>query len=388
MTTNDNKLKLIAQKAKQDPKSKFPLLMELIDQEGLVKSYKKLNKDSASGADGITVRQYGTNLEDKIKELYSKITKKTYKPQPVKRVYIPKKGKDAFRPLGLPSVEDKVVQMKLKEILEAIYEQDFLYCSYGFRPDKSCHMVIKELHDAVMHEPVNYIVEVDVKQFFGHVNHKWLYEMLKLRISDPRFLGLIWKILKAGELENSKITISEEGTPQGGIISPILANVYLHYVLDLWFEKSFKPRARGYVQLIRYCDDFVVVCESEHDANDFLTQLKNRFAKFNLEVSPEKTQILKFGRAAWKRSKQTGEKVKTFDFLGFTHYCTKSRKGWFIMAHKTAKDGLASKLKDFNGWLIDNRNMLPLDVLWKHARIKLMGHFNYFGINGNMRSLQ
>lgn len=384
----EGQLKLIAEKAKQDQKYRFPLLVNLIDEKSLAQGYKGLNKNSACGSDGITVKEYGGNLANNIKELYAKIRSMTYKPRSVKRVYIPKQGKNTLRPLGLPSIEDKIVQTKLKEILEAIYEQDFLGCSHGFRPEKSCHTAIKELDDAIMHRPINYVVEVDIKQFFDSVDHKWLYEMLRQRISDPKFLGLIWRMLRAGVMEEGVVIASDEGTPQGGIVSPVLANIYLHYALDLWVEENFKKQAKGYVQLIRYSDDFVVVCECEYDAHQFLERLKVRLAKFKLEISEEKTQILKFGRKVWKQSKRNGEKVETFDFLGFTHYCAASRNGWFVMGHKTASKRLANKLRAFNDWLKKIRNMYPADEWWKVVRAKLIGHYNYFGINGNYRCLQ
>ena len=384
----EDKLKLIAEMAKRDRRTRFSTLAYLVNQSSLVRSYKKLNRTSACGPDGVTVGDYGNSLEERIANLNTRIRTKKYKPWPVRRVYIPKDGKGAVRPLGLPSVEDKLVQTVVKEILEAIYEQDFRPFLHGFRPGKSCHTAIKELNGAVMRKPINYVVEVDIKKFFDTVNHKWLYEMLRQRISDPVFLGLIWRMLRAGVMENSMVTVSGEGTPQGGIVSPILANIYLHYVLDLWFEQRFSKQAKGYVQLIRYCDDFVMVCESKHDAENFLQQLKERLAKFNLEVSEEKTQIIRFGRNVWRQAQRTGDKVESFDFLGFTHYCKASRKGWFAMGHKTSKKRLAGKLKKFSKWLKDMRNVCPMKDWWKLVKAKLTGHYNYFGINGNMRCLR
>ena len=386
--TYEDKLKVIAEKAKQGRKTKFTSLTHLVNESSLAQSYKKLNKVSACGADGVTVREYGNNLEVNIANLNTAIRTKKYKPQPVRRVYIPKNGKNATRPLGLPSVKDKLVQVVLKEILEAIFEADFIDSSHGFRPGKSCHTAIKELNDEVMSKPINFVVEVDIKKFFDTVNHKWLYEMLKQRISDPVFLGLIWKMLRAGVMENSKVTISDDGAPQGGIVSPILANIYLHYVLDLWFELKFKKQAKGYVKLIRYCDDFVMVCESKEDAAQFLQQLKERLAKFYLEISEEKTQIIKFGRNVWRQANRTGIKVKSFDFLGFTHFCKASRNGWFVMGHKTSKKRLASKLKGFNRWLKTMRNACSMRDWWKLVKTKLIGYYNYFGINGNIRCLR
>ena len=388
MTIYKDKLKLIAKVAELDKNYKFSILFELIDKVGLVKEYKKLNKKSACGIDGITVKEYGKNLEGNVEKLLVRIKEMKYRPQAARRVYIPKPGKSAPRPLGLPSVGDKLVQSKLKGILEAIYEQDFLDCSHGFRPGRSCHTAIKEFNNAIMNKLINWVVEVDIKQFFDSVDHNVLYKMLKQRISDPRILGLVWRILKAGVMEDGVVKISGKGTPQGGIISPLFANIYLHYALDLWFELTFKTQAKGYVQLIRYCDDFVVVCENECDAKQFLVQLKEQLASVKLEISEDKTQILKFGRDVWKQAKLTGEKVKSFDFLGFKLYQRETETGWLTLGVKTAKKAMASKLKAWNKWLKDNRNVYAIKELWEKVKVGLIGHYNYFGVNGNMRCLR
>lgn len=388
MQQRADKLKLIAEKARQDKGWRFCTLAHLVTPQSLAQSYKELNRKSACGVDGVTVKEYGNNLGANIANLYARMETMEYWPMPVKRVYIPKAGKNELRPLGLPSVEDKLVQMELKEILEAIYEQDFLDCSLGFRPERGCHTAIKELDNALMHKPTNFVVEVDIKKFFDTVNHDWLYEMLKQRISDPVFLGLVWRMLRAGAMENNDVMASEDGTPQGGIVSPVLANIYLHYVLDLWFDNEFSKQAKEYVQLIRYCDDFIMTCECEQDANDFLQQLKERLAKFGLEVAPEKTQIIRFGRNAWKQSRKSGKKVKSFDFLGFTHYCKASRYGWFVAGHKTSAKRMAIKLNAFKNWLKAVRNACPMKDWMKIVKAKLIGHYNYFGINGNMCCLR
>lgn len=385
--TYEDKLKVIAEKAKQDKKLKFTSLAHLVNATSLEQSYKRLNKTSACGSDGVTAREYGNNLEANIAELNNMIRSKKYKPKTVKRAYIPKRENGNMRPLGIPSVEDKLIQMVLKEILEAIFEADFSDSSHGFRPGKSCHTAIKELNNEVMKRPINFVVEVDIKRFFDTVNHKWLYEMLRQRISDPVFLGMIWKMLRAGVMENNEIIASNDGTPQGGIVSPILANIYLHYVLDLWFEIEFKKRAKGYTKLIRYCDDFIVVCERRQDAILFLQELRERLAKFHLEGSEEKTQIIKFGRNSWKKAKRTGKKVQSFDFLGFTHFCKSSRKGFFVMGHKTSKKRQPEKLKSFSEWLRKIRNRCPMKDWWRLVIAKLIGYYNYFGINGNIRCL-
>lgn len=382
------KLKLIAERAKQDKEVKFTSLAHLINEESLAACYRELKKDKACGIDGVRVEAYGANLEENLRKLVIRMKAKRYRPKPVRRVYIPKPGKRGKRPLGIPAVEDKLVQLMLKKILEAIFEQDFLDCSHGFRPGRSCHRAVDQVDKVVMTRPVNYIVEVDIEKFFDSVRHYWLLRCIEERVSDPNFLWLIRRFLKAGIVEEGKWLKSHIGTPQGGVVSPLLANIYLHYVLDLWFERKYRPQARGYVQLIRYCDDFVVACESREDAGQFLIELSGRFSKFGLSLSTEKTKVIEFGRKAWKRSKDAGEKVSTFNFLGFTHYCATSRRGKFIVSRKTAKQNLARKLREIKEWVNKVRNMIPLREWWPILKAKLIGHYSYFGISGNMRCLR
>jgi len=381
------KLASIARIAKQDKNVRFTSLMHLLNKENLTICFKMLNKNAASGIDEMTVKAYEENLDANLDDLVNRLKDKWYKPKPVRRVYIPKPGKEELRPLGIPAVEDKIVQMALKWVLQAIYEQDFLDCSHGFRPDRSCHDAIKQLNEAVMKHPVNYVVEVDIRKFFDTVDHIKLLELLQRRIADTNIIWLVRKFLKAGIMEAGEYQASDEGTPQGGIVSPMLANIYLHYVLDVWFEEVFQTRAKGYTRLIRFCDDFVMACESKHDADRFLVELERRLAEFNLEISKEKTKSIKFGRQVWTQAQRDGSKVATFDFLGFTHYCGKSRKGWFVMGHKTSKRSLNAKLKSNKDWLRSIRCMVPLKELWPIIRAKLIGHYNHFGINGNMRCL-
>lgn len=382
------KLKLIAEKARQDKRLKFTSLAHLINGWSLAACYTELKKDKACGIDGVTVEDYGKNLGENLRKLVERMKNRTWKPQPVKRVYIPKPGKDEKRPLGIPTVEDKLVQLMCKKILEAIFEADFLDVSHGFRPNRNCHDAIDQLDKVVMTKPINYIVEVDIEKFFDNVKHYWLLRGLEERVSDPNFLWIIRKFLKAGIIEEGQLNKSTVGTPQGGVVSPILANIYLHYVLDLWFERIFKPKSRGYMQMIRYADDFVVVCASEKDAIQFEKELEERLSKFGLQISKEKTKILKFGRGTWERAKQTKEKVSTFNFLGFTHYCTASRNGKFILGHKTSKQNISGKLKETNIWLKQVRSQIPMKEWWPILKSKLIGHYNYFGISGNFRSIK
>lgn len=310
-----NKFPQITAKARVDKQLKFTSLIHHIDEKLLWKAGLELKTGKATGIDRISVEEYLSDGNANIRVLLERLKAKTYKAKPVRRVYIPKPGKAERRGLGIPTTEDKLVQLCTKYILEAIYEADFLECSYGFRPERSCHTAITRLNTVVMSKPINYIVEVDIRKFFDNINHYWLLRCLEERISDPNYLWLIRRFLKSGVMENGAYTESGIGAPQGGVISPLLANIYLHYVLDLWFEKVFKYTSRCYMELIRYCDDFVVLFESQKDAYKFLEELRSRLAKFNLEVAEDKTQILEFGRNTYNRSKRTGNKVQRLTFL-------------------------------------------------------------------------
>ena len=381
------KLNQIAIRAKQDKRLKFTSLIHHVNEANLAECYRELKANKACGIDGETVEAYGKNLQERLNQLVESMKSKQYRPKPVKRVYIPKAGKNEKRGLGIPSVEDKLVQIMLKKILEQIYEAEFLDVSYGFRPKLNCHDAVKALHKAVMTKPINYIVEVDIKGFFDNVNHYWLQRCLEEKIVDRNLLWLVRRFLKAGVVEDGKQLATDVGTPQGGVISPLLANIYLHYVLDLWFKKEIKSQAKGHMELIRYCDDFVVCCESEKDAKNFLELLHTRLEKFGLQVSENKTKVLKFGRQVWKQAQRSKEKVETFTFLGFTHYCGKSRQGYFVIGHKTSKENLSRKIKETKEWLKKIRNKLRLKDWWPVLKSKLIGHYNYFGVSGNYRCL-
>lgn len=383
------KLNLIAEKARQEKRLKFTALIHHIDEENLARCYQALKRDKACGIDDVTVEAYGQNLEQNLRDLVARLKTKRYRPQPVKRVYIPKPGKvGEKRGLGLPTVEDKLVQLMVKELLEAIYEADFLDGSYGFRPGRNCFQAINCLDKVVMSQPINYVVEVDIRKYFDTLSHYWMQRCLEERIADPNLLWLVRRILKAGVMEDGQYRANRQGTMQGGNLSPLLANIYLHYVLDLWFEKKIKPKASGKMQLIRYCDDFVVCCENKRDAEDFLKDLAARFSQFGLSLADEKTKLLAFGRSAWQRGKREGKKPETFNFLGFTHYCATSRRGYFIMGHKTRKENLSRKLKEIQEWLKRVRSLLKLKAWWPVLKAKLTGHYSYFGISGNFHCLR
>jgi group II intron reverse transcriptase/maturase len=381
-------LNFIAAKAKREKKEKFTSLVHLINVENLKICYAELKRNKAAGVDDMSVEEYGIHLEERLKSLIERMKSKRYCPQPVRRVSIPKPGKKGeMRKLGIPTVEDKLVQIMLKKILESIYEADFLNSSYGFRPKLSCHSAIKALHDTVMRRTTNYIVEVDIRKFFDTLSHEWMMRCLEERIVDPNLLGLINKFLKAGFMEGEQWKPTKQGTPQGGNLSPLLANIYLHYVLDLWFEKQVKPQSKGQMQLIRYCDDFVVCCESEVDAKTFLETLQLRLSKFNLTLADEKTRVIKFGQQEWYQAEKQKRKAESFNFLGFTHYAKKSRRGKWIIGHKTEKGTFARKLKEVKEWIKSVRNVETLDEWWPMLKAKLAGHIHYYGISGNYKAI-
>lgn len=380
-------LDLISSKALQDKKLKFTSLAHHINVENLAECYRSLKRNKACGIDGVTVDEYGENLEKNLEDLVSKMKDKSWQPQAVRRVFIPKPGKQEKRGLGIPAVEEKLVQAMVKKILEPIYEANFLDSSYGFRPGRSCHGAINTLDKEVMTKPINFIVEVDIRKYFDNVQHFWLLRCIEERVIDPNFLWVIRRLLKAGVMNEGVFEKSNVGTPQGGIASPLLANIYLHYVLDLWFEVVFKRQCNGYGSQIRYCDDWIACFETRKDAETYLECLKERLAKFGLEVAPEKTTIIEFGRRAWQRSRKYKKPLATFTFLGFTHYCGTSRRGKFIMGHKTSKDSLKKGLGSMKDWLKKVRSLVSARDFWPILCAKLRGHYNYFGISGNYRCL-
>ena len=384
----ETKLQRIAEKARKEPGFKFTSLYHLMNEELLRGCFKRLRKDAAAGIDEMTKAMYAENLDVNLSDLIDRLHRMAYIPQPVRRVYIPKPGSAKQRPLGIPCLEDKLVEAGLVRILEQVYEQDFINDSYGFRPKRSCHDALKALSETVENKPVNHIVEADIKGFFDKVNQEWLMKFLAHRVEDKRVQRMVKRFLKAGVVEDGNVTVSDEGTPQGGVISPLLANIYLHYALDLWFEKGFRKKCTGYARLIRYADDFVVCFQYKPEAERFREELSKRLGKFGLEVEPTKTKVIEFGRFAVERTKRRGEKTETFDFLGFTHYCGTKRDGkGFRMKRVTASKKFSAKLKIFKEWLKKARTLKTRE-LWEAAKAKLIGHYNYYGVTDNLRGIK
>ena len=356
---------------------KLENLIHLVNKENLKEQHRKQQKNRASGIDRVTKEEYDKNLEDNLGNLINRMKKFSYKPLPVRRAYIPKpNGK--LRPLGIPAYEDKLVQGVMADILNEIYECKFLECSYGFRPNKNCHQAIKVINQRIMINKVNYILDCDIKGFFDNVNHEWLMKFLEHDIKDKAFLRYINRFLISGYIEDMKYYETDKGTPQGGLISPILANVYLHYVLDLFFEKKIKPSLKGEAYLVRYADDFIIMFQYENEAKEVYQMLIERLAKFGLEMDQEKTRILPFGR--FKGTKET------FDFLGFMHYNGITRTGKYTVGHKMSKKKKKLKHQAITKWIKENRSLNAFELIKKLNR-KLIGMYAYYGINGMTNEL-
>jgi len=359
-----------------------------MNEELLRGCFQRLRKNAAAGIDDVTKEEYAENLDTNLANLLGKLHKMAYVPQPVRRTYIPKPGSDKLRPLGVTCLEDKLVQAGLVRMLEAVYEQDFIEDSYGFRPNRSCHQALRTLSVTVEKGLVNTIVEADIKGFYNNMDQRWIMEFLGHRIGDKLILRMVKRFLRAGIMEDGVLLASDEGAPQGGTISPILSNIYLHYTLDIWFEKVFRKSCTGFARLIRFADDFVVCFQSGEDAERFREELVKRLGKFNLEVEPTKTRVIKFGRFAARRAAAKGERPETIDFLGFTHYCGTKKDGTgFRVKRKTASKKFTAKVAAFKEWLLKARTM-KTRKLWETAKAKLRGHYAYYGVTDNAQGIK
>lgn len=353
-------------------------LMHYINKEALKEQHDKQKENKAKGIDGISKMSYGLDFDNNIDKLISKMKTMSYIPQSVRRTYIPKlNGK--LRPLGIPAYEDKLVQGIMAEILNEIYEPKFLECSYGFRPNRNCHQAIRQINQTIMTKKVNYILDCDIKGFFDNVDHKWLVKFLEHDIQDVKFIRYIVRFLKSGYMENMKYYETDKGTPQGGLISPILANVYLHYVLDRYFEEIVKSHLKGEAYLVRYADDFIIMFQYEEDAKMVYKCLTKRLAKYGLEMEQDKTRILPFGRF-----KGTNE---TFDFLGFMHYNGITKTGKYMVGHKISKKKKKSKKRNIKQFIKENRHNDILETIRKVNKV-LIGIYGYYGINGMIDELK
>ena len=376
----------IAELARRMPDRQLHSLSYHIDLDWMHEAYRRTRKDGAKGVDGQTGEDYSQALESNLQDLLNRAKSGTYRAPPVKRVYIPK-GRGKLRPLGIPTFEDKVLQRAALMALEPVYEQDFLPCSYGFRPRRSAHQALDALWKGLMDMRGGWVLDVDIKGFFDHLDHRHLQKILRQRVTDGVLVRLVGKWLNAGVMEGGAIERQSTGAPQGGVISPLLSNIYLHEVVDVWFERMVKPRLNGRAFMVRYADDFVLCFKMEEDARRVLEVLPKRLGKYGLELHPDKTRLVWFDQPPRGGGPNDGKRPETFDLLGFTHFWGLSRKKRWIVKRKTAKDRFARSLRAFNEWCRTFRH-LPIDKQCATLNRKLKGHYAYFGITGNGPALQ
>ncbi len=379
-------LKRIGEKARKCPGLVFTSLYHHVtDTDNLRDSYNALDGRKVPGFDGITKAKYGENLEENLQELSDKLKRMGYIPKPKSRTYVPKPGSDKKRPLGISCFEDKIVEKAVKRVLEPIYETIFYNCSYGYRPKSSPHDCVRALGVTIQQGKVSYVVEADIRGFFDHVNHEWLLKFLKIRIGDKRILRLIHRMLKSGILENGLVKASETGTPQGSIISPLLSNIYLHYVLDRWFINRVISGCKGEAYLFRFADDFVACFQSKREADIFHRRLGEKLNQYHLQLAEEKTNCIGFGRFARGNARRQGEKPKEFTFLGFTFYCGKTKDGRFKVKRRTSSKKLNQSLTRFTKWVRKSRKTLSKGELLRGAKSRVQGHINYYAITDNSK---
>ncbi len=379
--------KRIAEKARGDKKLRFTSLAHHIDRLSLWDNLMKIPRKTAIGIDKQTTEQATANFAGWSTDILQSVHTRGYKPPPTRRVYIPKPGKAQRRPISVPTVSDRVLQKSTADVLNAIYEQDFLDCSFGGRPNKSAHQAVATLHMAITTKKVSYVFEADLKNFFGSLNQDWVERFLSIRVGDPRILTLIKRWMKAGVMEEGTWQPTKEGTAQGGPISVLISNLYLHYVLDLWIEKIVKPKMKGEIYYVRYLDDFVLCFQYHSDAVRFQAVLSKRLSKFSLTLEPNKTRLIKFGRFAERDAKEQNKKPETIYFLGFTLYCSKNRFNQFKVGAKTEKTRLRRSFVKMKETLRRIRHQ-PMTEQRKIINVMLSGHYRYYGIAGNWHAIK
>jgi len=382
-------LERIRQAARRDKRQRFTaLLHHVYDIERLRAAYFALKRDAAAGIDGETWRHYGENLQSNLEELSERLKRAAYRARPVRRVYIAKVGKPGeLRPLGVPVLEDKIVQRATVEVLNALYEEDFVGFSYGFRPQRSQHLALDALTLGIMRRKVNWVLDCDIRGFFDTLDHGWLVKFVEHRVADRRVVRLIQKWLKAGVMEEGKRIQSEIGTVQGGSISPLLANIYLHYAFDLWIRQWRRSQAQGDVIVVRFADDFVVGFERRQDGERFMSELRERLGRFGLALHSEKTRLIEFGRDAEENRRKRGDaKPETFNFLGFTHSCGKTRRGKFVVLRQTMRTRWQAKLRELKAEL-RRRMHTPIAEMGAYLRSVLFGHMRYYAVPYNARAV-
>ena len=377
-------LKRIGEKATKEPRLVFTSLFHHIsDVDNLRACYDTLDANKATGVDGVTKREYGENLEENLRDLSSRLKGMSYRPGPSRRSYIPKAGSEKGRPLGISNLEDKIVETSVKRTLEPIYEAVFEDSSYGYRPGRNPHQCLDALGRTIQQKRVNHVVEADIRGFFDTVNHEWMVKFLRHKIGDERVIRLVIRMLKNGIMEEGLVRATERGTPQGSILSPLLSNIYLHYVLDLWFSWRVRRQCRGEAYYFRYADDFLACFQYEDDAEHFHHRLGDRLEGFGLGLAEEKTHRIEFGRFARETAYKRGEKPREFTFLGFTYYCGKTRKGYFKVKRRTSRKKLGQSLRNFSDWARKARNVLRKGEMLRYARARVIGHLSYYAITDN-----
>ena len=382
----ETKLERISKLSRENPDMVFTSVGHLINEEMLRDCHRSMDGTKAVGIDGVTKADYEENLEENLKELVGRLKRKAYRPQPARRVEIPKEN-GKTRPLSIYCYEDKLVQEALRRILEAVFEPHFYDEMMGFRPNRNCHRALKRLGVIIEKRKTNWVLDADIKGFFDHLDHEWIVRFVESRIKDPNITRLIRRMLKGGIMKDFTYEESTEGSGQGSVCSPILANIYMHYVLVWWFKERVQPICRGYSGLVVYADDFVACFQYKDEAEQFYEHLKSRMRHFGLEMEENKTRLIRFGRFAEEDRKARGEgKPETFDFLGFTHYCSQSRGGWFRVKRKTSKKKFAKACRNFNQKIKSMRTW-KLRAIFEKVNQMLVGYYHYYGITDNGHSL-